>query len=139
MIQPGENKELERLLVPGLLRSKNIIIAEDDETNFYLLKEYLEFSKANIIWCKDGKETVEKVEVIKEPDMILMDIRMPILNGYDALKIIRKKHPEIPIIAITAYAINGDRERGLKAGFNEYLPKPVSHKVLMETILKFLV
>jgi two-component system, cell cycle response regulator DivK len=136
MLQPKKNKELEQLLKPDILQSKNIVIAEDDETNFLLIKEYLEYTKANILWTKDGKETIRIVDINKNIDLVLMDIQLPEVNGFEALQTIRRKHPKMPVVAITAYAVSGDRERGLKAGFNEYLAKPVSRKTLMDVILK---
>ena len=136
MLQPKKNKELEQLLKPDILQSKNIVIAEDDETNFLLIKEYLEYTKANILWTKDGKETIRIVEKNNNIDLVLMDIQLPEVNGFEALRSIRRKHPKIPVVAITAYAVSGDRERGLKAGFNEYLAKPVSRKMLLDAILK---
>jgi len=136
MLQPKKNKELEQLLKPDILQSKNIVIAEDDETNFLLIKEYLEYTKANILWTKDGKETIRIVEKNNNIDLVLMDIQLPEVNGFEALRSIRRKHPKIPVVAITAYAVSGDRERGLKAGFNEYLAKPVSRKTLLDAILK---
>ncbi len=136
MLQPNKNNELEQLLKPDVLQSKNIIIAEDDETNYYLIKEYLEYTKANILWAKDGKETITLVENNTSIDLVLMDIQMPEIDGFQALKSIRRKHPKIPVVAITAYALSGDREKGLRAGFNEYLAKPVSRKMLMQAIFK---
>jgi CheY-like chemotaxis protein len=138
MVQPAVNKELEQMLVPGIFLSKDIVIAEDDETNFFLLKEYLEYSKANIFWTKDGKETIETIEKNSKTDLVLMDIQMPEMNGFEALLILKKQFPKIPVIAITAYAVSGDRERGLKAGFDEYLSKPLSRRLLIENIMKFI-
>jgi len=138
MVQSAINKELEQMLVPGVLLSKNIVIAEDDETNFFLLKEYLEYSKANIFWTKDGNETIETVERNNNIDIVLMDIQMPEMNGFEALAILKKQFPKIPVIAITAYAVSGDREKGLKAGFDEYLSKPLSRRILVENIMKFI-
>lgn len=138
MVQSAINKEFEQMLVPGVLLSKNIVIAEDDETNFFLLKEYLEYSKANIFWTKDGNETIETVERNNNIDIVLMDIQMPEMNGFEALAILKKQFPKIPVIAITAYAVSGDREKGLKAGFDEYLSKPLSRKILVENIMKFI-
>jgi two-component system, cell cycle response regulator DivK len=136
MLQPKINNELEQLLKPDILQSKNIIIAEDDETNYLLIKEYLEYTKANVLWAKTGKETIHIVEKNKDIDLVLMDIQLPEVNGFEALQTIRRKHPKMPVVAITAYAISGDREKGLKAGFNEYLAKPVSRKTLLDTIIK---
>ena len=136
MVQTNTNKELDRLLTPGILKSKKIVIAEDDDTNFFLIKEFLEFSKAEIIWAQNGVETLKLVERNSPVDIVLLDIQMPEMNGFEALKILKKLYPEMPIIAITAYAVSGDREAGLKAGFDEYLSKPVSRKMLLENILK---
>lgn len=138
MLQTSVNKEFEQLLKPGILQSKNILVAEDDDTNFFLIKEYLEFSKANLIWALNGKEAISIIESNEQIDLVLMDIQMPELNGFEALKIIKQKLPKLPVIALTAYAVSGDREKGLKAGFNEYLSKPVTRRVLMEHIMKFI-
>jgi two-component system, cell cycle response regulator DivK len=138
MIQSSVNKELERLLKPGLLESKTIVIAEDDPTNYILLKEFLEFSKAKIFWAKTGKETIEIIKNSVSIDLVLMDIQMPVMSGLEALKIIKMTYSSIPVIAITAYAVTGDREKGIKDGFDEYLVKPLSRKTLVENILKFI-
>lgn len=138
MIQTIVNKEFEQLLKPGILQSVNVLVAEDDETNFFLIKEYLEFSKANLLWAKNGKQATEMVGDNSGIDIVFMDIQMPEMNGYEALKIIKEKLPDLPIVALTAYAVSGDREKGLKAGFNEYLSKPISRKILMELIVKFI-
>lgn len=136
MFQPSRNNELEQMLQPDILCSKNIIIAEDDENNYILVKEYLEFTKANIIWEKNGQETIDFVETGNKIDLVLMDIRMPVVNGFDALKKIKEIRPDIPVIAITAYGDRKEREKGLKSGFKEYLMKPVTRNVLVKAILK---
>jgi CheY-like chemotaxis protein len=138
MLQTLVNQEFETLLQPGVLQSRNILVAEDDETNFFLIKEYLEFSKANLIWAQNGREAVDMLNERDDIDLILMDIQMPVMNGFEALKVIKANYPLMPVIAITAYAVVGDREKGLRAGFNEYLSKPVTRKSLMENILKCL-
>lgn len=138
MLQTLVNQEFETLLQPGVLQSRNILVAEDDETNFFLIKEYLEFSKANLIWAQNGREAVDMLSEREDIDLILMDIQMPVMNGFEALKVIKASFPLMPVIAITAYAVVGDREKGLRAGFNEYLSKPVTRKSLIENILKCL-
>lgn len=138
MLQTYVNQEFEQMLSPGVLQSHNILVAEDDETNFFLIKEYLEFSKVNLVWAQNGKEAVEIIHSREDIDLVLMDIQMPVMNGFEALKAIKASYPLLPVIAITAYAVVGDRERGLRAGFNEYLSKPVTRKILMENILKCL-
>ncbi|HEY9124709.1 MAG TPA: response regulator [Bacteroidales bacterium] len=136
MIQTTPNKDLEQLLKPNLFESVNILIAEDDETNYFLIKEYLEFSNANLIWAQDGKEAIDILNQNNNIHLVLMDIQMPVMNGYDAFNLIKKSHPKIPVIALSAYAVSGDREKGLRLGFSEYLSKPVSRKKLVEIILQ---
>jgi two-component system chemotaxis sensor kinase CheA len=133
----SETKSVEYWKEPGILKSKCILVAEDDDTNFYLLKEYLNYTEAEIVWAQNGIEVCQMHKELTNVDIILMDLQMPEMNGIDAMKKIKTDCPEIPIVALTAYAMSGDREAGIKAGFNDYLSKPVSRKILMETILKF--
>jgi CheY-like chemotaxis protein len=134
----SEVKEMTNWSQPGVLKSKSILVAEDDNTNFFLLKEYLQLSEAFIIWAQNGLQAYEKCKENKNIDIVLMDIQMPVLNGFDSMKKIKAEWQEIPIVALTAYAMSGDREKGLEAGFDEYLSKPVSRKILMETILRYI-
>jgi CheY-like chemotaxis protein len=131
-------KETNNWAQPSIFKSKCILIAEDDETNFYLLKEYLRPSEAQIIWVQNGLKAYEKCLDNSNIDLILMDIQMPVMNGLDAMKRIKAEWPEIPIIALTAYAMSGDREKGLSAGFDDYLSKPLARKILMETLVRFI-
>lgn len=113
-----------------------ILIAEDIEGNYRLLENFL--NKGYILkhaW--DGEEAVEMYSSIK-PDLILMDISMPKLNGYQATEKIRKLDANIPIIAVTAYAYATDRKRILTSGFNDYVVKPIARETLIETINKHL-
>jgi two-component system sensor histidine kinase/response regulator len=137
MIQMVENNELEQLLVPGVLQSRKVLIAEDDDLNFLLLKEYLDFSKAEVIWAKNGIEAIEIVKATPDLDVAILDIQMPEMDGFEAIKEIRRLKPNLRVIALTAYAVGGDREEIINAGFNEYISKPVSRKILISTILKY--
>jgi CheY-like chemotaxis protein len=137
MVQFNLNNELEQLLTPGILQSKTILIAEDEETNYYLVQEYLEFTKANLLWAQDGKEVIEMAKNNDAIDLILMDIRMPEIDGYEAMKIIKLFKPDIPIVAVTAFAVNGDREKALKMGFIDFISKPISRKILLEVLTKY--
>ena len=118
---------------------KTVLIAEDIEGSFELLKEYLRDTGIHSLWAENGMEAVKKVRLEKKIDLILMDIRMPVMNGFEAAKIIKEMHPEIPIIAQTAYAHTGDREKCLQAGCEEYLTKPVKRDSLMELLDKYLI
>jgi PAS domain S-box-containing protein len=129
-----ERKKKKKLKV----NAHSILIAEDDAVNFSLIKSMLESLKLELIWAKDGKEAIDIVEENPEIDLILMDIRMPILNGLEASKIIKKAHPNLPIIAQTAYAISGDRELALQAGCDNYISKPIQKSLLFDLIKKYL-
>ncbi|BBC25933.1 ATP-binding protein [Pseudanabaena sp. ABRG5-3] len=116
-----------------------VLLAEDNEANIGTFSSYLEVKGYRIILAKNGKELVDLAKA-KKPDVILMDIQMPVLDGLEAAKQIRLD-PElidIPIIALTALVMVGDREKCLDAGANEYLTKPVKLKQLAQTIQKLL-
>ncbi len=119
--------------------SELILLAEDQETTILMISDYLSALGYQIIVAQDG---VEAVKLCKEkyPALILMDIQMPVMNGLDAIEEIRANTDTatIPIIALTALAMSGDRERCLKAGANEYLSKPVNLKELVATIERLL-
>ena len=115
---------------------KKILIAEDEETNYLFIEAILEDTKATLIWAKNGVEAVEKFN--EDIDLILMDIKMPEMDGLTAAKKIREKSISVPIIAQTAYAMSEDKNKCLNAGCNDYLTKPINHKLLLTTIDKFL-
>ena len=101
-----------------------ILIAEDNLSN-YLLFEFLLKKTYRLIHAKNGIEAIEFFKA-NSPQLILMDIKMPEMDGFEATTEIRKYSQEIPIIAITAYAFDRDKEKILNNGFNDYLAKPVN-------------
>lgn len=113
-----------------------ILIAEDEESNFLLLKTILK-KYCNILHAKTGKELLD---IYKEQhaDLILMDIKMPEMNGIDALKEIRKFDKEIPVIMQSAYAFENDMESAREAGSNGFVTKPINIKELKATLSHFL-
>lgn len=117
------------------LQIHTILVAEDVESNFMLLKKILDCDYT-LIWAKDG---VEAIEMFKQhhPELILMDIKMPRMDGLEATRIIRTYSEEIPIIALTAYAFEADREKALESGCNDFVTKPVSEKALKKALSKF--
>ncbi|WP_304246543.1 response regulator [Parabacteroides gordonii] len=117
-------------------KSITILIAEDEESNFLLLKTILK-RHCNILHAKTGKELLE---IYKEQhaDLILMDIKMPEMNGIDALKEIRKFDTEIPVIMQSAYAFENDMESARQAGSNGFITKPINIKELKATLSNFL-
>ncbi|MDP3313197.1 PAS domain S-box protein [Lutibacter sp.] len=117
---------------------KNILIAEDEESNFWFIEAALEGQPFNLIHVLNGKEAVDAMQSNNNIDLILMDFNMPIMNGIEATKEIRNTNATIPIIAITAYAMKADKEKALAIGCTDYLSKPVSRELLLETINKFI-
>jgi CheY-like chemotaxis protein len=115
----------------------SILLAEDNETNIETITDYLLDKGYRVTVARNGREVLERMEEAL-PDIVLMDIQMPDVDGLEAIRHIRDNDSPafatIPIIALTALAMPGDRERCLKAGADEYLSKPVSMKGLSEII-----
>jgi CheY-like chemotaxis protein len=131
----NDNKRLK----PAIdLRGKKILIAEDDSANYLFIESYLKQAKSEILWARDGEQMLELFRSEPDLDLILLDLRMPNLNGIDAIRIIRKANKDIPVIALTAYAFADDREKSLEAGCNDYLTKPVKVEQLSDTLSKYL-
>lgn len=116
------------------LNNLSVIIAEDDESNSLVLQAMFKNTFKKIIWAKTGRETIAKLRENPETDMILMDIKMPEMNGYEATREIRKFNQDVIIIAQTAFALVGDKEKALEAGCDDYIPKPINKKLLLEKI-----
>lgn len=118
---------------------RKILIVDDNHSNLKLMREILSINNCNIVEASDGVESV--VVAIKErPDLILMDIQMPEMDGIEALKQIRLKNDlkHIPVIAVTAAAMEGDKENFLSYGFNDCVTKPFAMKDLLEAVNKYL-
>ncbi|WP_111707828.1 response regulator [Lutibacter citreus] len=111
-----------------------ILIAEDDETSFFYLENVLEKVSNNIIRAKNGNEVVELAKNNPDIDVILMDIKMPFLNGFEATKEIRKFNKEVYIIAQSAYSQTSFRTKADEAGCNTYISKPIDNKKLLQII-----
>ncbi len=109
-----------------------ILIAEDEEYNILYMNELFSNTKIKVIEAINGKEAIELANKHPEIEMIFMDIKMPILNGYEAMEEIKKTRPSIPIIALSAFAMESDRETALEKGFDAYLTKPLERKKLFE-------
>lgn len=115
----------------------NILIAEDVESNFLYLKAVLSKLNAVIYWAKNGIEAVEICTKIGNIDLVLMDLQMPEMNGYEATEILKKKFPELPVIAQTAFAMSDDREKAIDAGCDDYLAKPIKSKDLLSMVEQY--
>lgn len=119
-------------------KSKPILIVEDDQFSTLIIKEVLKDTNIEIYHVKDGFGAIEFVRANPDLGLILMDLKLPGLNGYEATRIIKQMQPGIPIIAQTAYALEGDREKALNAGCNDYISKPYNIQHFKYLVLKYI-
>ena len=115
-----------------------ILVAEDDPFSFMYLQECLSSFHCTILHANNGEEAIKSVFRNPSIDLILMDINMPVMNGDEAFKEIRKTNEDLPVIAQTGLAMAGDKEKMLNAGIDDYLSKPISPAMLITTINKHL-
>ena len=120
------------------LKERKVLIVEDDEASYEFLKILLENEGVNTILALNGEESIKRCKEDSNIDLVLMDINMMVMNGLTATKEIKKFRPDLPIIAQTAYAIAGDREKTIKAGCDDYITKPIKKEILMEVIGKWI-
>ncbi|MDD5397826.1 MAG: response regulator [Dehalococcoidia bacterium] len=121
------------------MSKRRILYIEDNEQNFYLVNVLLKTKDYQVLWAQDGREGIEKAEQLK-PDLILLDIQLPVMDGYDVAKMLRSNPDlnKIPVIAVTSYAMSGDREKALSAGCNGYIEKPIDPDTFLAQIDKYL-
>lgn len=120
--------------LPSDWSGKTILIAEDDATNYFLLNEFIKGTHARIKHAENGAQAVEAVKNAEAIDLILMDIKMPVLDGVAALKQIKQFNPQIPVIAITAYAYEHNKQQFLEEGFDGYISKPVKQDEFIQMV-----
>jgi len=122
----------------GYFKGKKLLIAEDVDYNFLLLREALKSFEMCLIRAYNGSEALKILNEQNDIEIVLMDMRMPVMDGYEATRKIKSQNAGIKIIATTAYAIMGDREKCIEAGCDYYLAKPIRIDLLIETIGHFL-
>lgn len=115
---------------------KTVLIVEDTELNIDLISQLLE-DDYELLFARDGREGVDRA-CESCPDLILMDISLPVMDGYEATRKIRETHKITPIIGLSAHAMEGDRQRAFDAGCDDYLTKPIDEALLLETLKRFL-
>ena len=118
---------------------KTILVAEDEELNFKLLEQFITSLNFKIIHAWNGLEAVEVCRSGSHVDLVLMDLKMPVMNGFDACRQIREIKPDLPIIAQTAYSTEVDMEKAIACGCNDYISKPFSREALLFKIRETLV
>jgi signal transduction histidine kinase len=120
------------------LNTKTILIAEDDNINFLLIKKMLQVTNHEIIRAENGQVAVAIALENPAIDIVLMDIKMPIMNGYEAFEKITEIRPDLPIIAQTAHASEEDKEKVNTLGFTDYITKPINKELLLEMVSKYI-
>jgi len=120
------------------LNDYTILVAEDDEINYLYIKEIFRGTGAEILHAVNGKEAVEICQANNSIDILLIDIKMPVMNGYEAIKQIREIRPRLPIIAQTAFALSNEMLKAFNAGSNDYISKPFKKDQLLALVLKHL-
>ncbi|MDM8161253.1 response regulator [Labilibaculum sp. K2S] len=117
---------------------KVLLVAEDEDFNFIFLEEILMDTKARIIRARDGQEALDFIKSVPEIDLVLMDMQMPVMNGYDATRNIKKINKNMPIIAQTAYHYGEAYEEIMAAGCDDFVSKPIDIGGLKDMIDRFL-
>lgn len=121
------------------LKGKFILLVEDDESNFEYFKYFFERYDIQYIWARNGEMAVNFCKEHPNLDLVLMDINLPVLNGYEASKQIKLICPKLPILAQSAYADDYDKSKLLEAGFKDYLTKPITVETLLEALKSYCV
>lgn len=117
---------------------KSILIVEDVPSNYHFIAATLSKSGAQLTWVKAGEDAVNLVESGQHFDLVLMDVQLSGYDGYHTTGLLKNLKPDLPVIAQTAFAMLGEKEKSVLAGCDEYLSKPIKPVVLLQTISKYL-
>jgi CheY-like chemotaxis protein len=118
------------------LRGRRLLLVDDDMRNLFALSKVLRAKGIDVVMAQDGQKALDTMDTDKGIELVLMDIMMPVMDGYDTMRAIRARPDvaKVPIIALTAKAMRGDREKCLDAGANDYLSKPIDVDRLLSMI-----
>jgi two-component system, cell cycle response regulator DivK len=121
------------------MNNKTVLIIEDNEQNLYLMHFLLEKNGFTVVEARNGQEGILAARTL-QPDLILLDIQLPVMDGYAVASALRKQNTleSTPIIAVTSYAMVGDRERAMSAGATDYIEKPINPATFVAQISKHL-
>jgi signal transduction histidine kinase len=120
----------------GILNNMTILVAEDDDINYLYIKEIFKGTGAELLHALNGKDAVEMCQNNDRIGIVLIDIKMPVMNGYEAIKKIREFRPDLPIVAQTAYALSNEMLKAFNAGSNDYISKPFTREQLLAIVTK---
>jgi CheY-like chemotaxis protein len=118
-------------------RLKTVLVAEDELNSYYYIHQLLTMHENRVVRASNGLDAINRCEE-SLPDIILMDIKMPVMDGLEATRIIQQKHPGLPVIALTAFALEADKKLILETDFDGFIEKPVKPDKLFEVMMKVL-
>lgn len=124
----------------GKLKNKSVLIVDDDERNRYALSSYLDMLEMTVYTANDGEAALTFLRSGKSVDLILLDIMMPVMDGYEMLRVLKEDRSlkNIPVIAVTAKAMKGDDVKCMEAGASDYIPKPIDLNDFISKMSKWL-
>lgn len=124
----------------GKLKNKSVLIVDDDERNRYALSSYLDMLEMTVYTANDGEAALNFLKSGKPVDLILLDIMMPVMDGYEMLRVLKEDQSlkDIPVIAVTARAMKGDDTKCIEAGASDYIPKPIDLSNFISKMSKWL-
>jgi CheY-like chemotaxis protein len=122
------------------LKNKSVLIVDDDERNRFALSTYLDMLEMKVFTATDGQAAMNILKSGSDIDVVLLDIMMPVMDGYEVLRMMRKdlSLKDIPVIAVTARAMIGDEAKCMEAGASDYIPKPIDLKKFVSKLAKWL-
>ncbi|MGC1240803.1 MAG: response regulator [Chryseosolibacter sp.] len=122
------------------LKNKSVLIVDDDERNRFALSSYLDTLEMKVFTATDGQDAITFLKSGESIDIILLDIMMPVMDGYEMLRFLKEdvSLKGIPVIAVTARAMKGDDEKCIEAGASDYIPKPIDMKNFISKMAKWL-
>ena len=123
-------------MVPAKMMPR-IVVADDERDILELIRFVLEFNGFDVVTANNGEEAIQQA-LAEKPDLVLMDISLPVMDGYEATRIIRKTFPNLPVIGLSAHAMQGDVEKAIAAGCTDYLTKPVDEVLLLNKLKELL-
>lgn len=127
----------DQIEIEELLQGKIILIVDDEEMNWLLYKYTLEETNAQLMWARTGNDAIDIMKSEKSVDLILMDMKMPVLDGFNTTQLIRKINKKVPIIAQTAYAMPKEIKKCFDAGCSDHISKPINFAELYRLFAKY--
>lgn len=118
--------------------SKTILVVEDEEASRFLFEKTLKKTKAKVIYVNNGMAAINLIQTKSDIDLVLMDIRLPVMDGITTTAKIKELNPHLPVIIQTAFAMNTIREEAIKSGCDEFITKPIEMDILLSLIDKYL-